>query len=365
MFKNDQQYTLDSVVRIGITAALLWGAVLLLDTLSDVLLPFTAALAFAYFVNPLVERVQSKVKNRKLAVGLTLSSLFVVLGTALWVTVPMAIREVTRTGKLLTSLVNDSNMAQRAVEYLPEDIWRALVDFVKRPEIRELLTESGLLNTAQEAAKKVLPGVWNLVSGTADTMLAVGGLMIILLYLIFLLADFERLKHWTDQLPPSWQNPAKEFSDEFTGAVDRYFRTQAFIALTVGILFSTGFLILGMPLAVLLGLFIGLLNMVPYLQTLGLIPAFILAGLDALATGGNFWAALGGVGLVFAVVQTLQDGFLVPKFQGDSLGLSPWMILLSLSVWGKLLGFLGLVLALPLTCLVLAYYRRKIMHRPT
>jgi predicted PurR-regulated permease PerM len=64
------------------------------------------------------------------------------------------------------------------------------------------------------------------------------------------------------------------------------------------------------------------------------------------------------VAVVFAVAQTLQDMVLVPKLQGKAMGLSPWLILLSLSVWGKLLGFLGLLLALPMTMLCLAYYRR-------
>lgn len=361
MFQNDKPYTLDSVVRLAIAAGLLWGAVLLLDALSDVLLPFAAALALAYFINPLVEYVARLVKNRSAAVGLTITTLIALISTALWLTVPMLIREVTRTGKLLTAVVNDSTIAKRAMEYLPPDLWQAIVDLAKQPDIRDMLTEAGFLNTVQGAAKKILPGLWNVVSGTADTMLALAGLAIILLYLIFLLADFEKLKNWNSKLPKSWRQPAEEFSEEFTGAVDRYFRTQAFIALTVGILFSTGFLIIDVPLAVLLGLFIGLLNMVPYLQTIGLIPAFLLAGLDAIATGGHFWGSIGGVALVFIIVQSLQDGFLVPKLQGDSLGLSPWMILLSLSVWGKLLGFLGLVLALPLTCLALAYYRRKVL----
>ena len=98
--------------------------------------------------------------------------------------------------------------------------------------------------------------------------------------------------------------------------------------------------------------------MVPYLQTIGFIPAFFLAGIHALETGTEFWTVLGLVVLIFAVVQIFQDAVLVPRIMGKVMGLSPAMILLSLSIWGKLLGVLGLLIALPVTCLLLAYYKR-------
>ena len=111
-------------------------------------------------------------------------------------------------------------------------------------------------------------------------------------------------------------------------------------------------------MAILLGLFIGLLNMVPYLQIIGLIPAFLLALVHALDTGGSLWTMLALTGLVFVVAQIIQDAILTPRIMGKEMGLSPAMILLSLSIWGKLLGIFGLIIALPMTCLLVAYYRR-------
>jgi predicted PurR-regulated permease PerM len=140
--------------------------------------------------------------------------------------------------------------------------------------------------------------------------------------------------------------------------MNRYFRGQAAVASIVGVLFATGFLIIGLPLGILLGLFIGLLNMVPYLQLIGLIPAFLLALIHALETGSSFWVILGLTGLIFVVVQIIQDAILVPRIMGRVTGLNPAMILLSLSIWGKLLGIFGLIIALPMTFLILAYYRR-------
>ena len=145
--------------------------------------------------------------------------------------------------------------------------------------------------------------------------------------------------------------------------MNRYFRGQAFVALCVGILFSIGFLIIDFPLAIGLGLFIGALNMVPYLQIIGFVPTIILAILKASDTGGNFWIIIASAMAVFIVVQAIQDGFIVPRVMGKITGLNPAIILLSLSIWGSLMGMLGMIIALPLTTLMLSYYQRFIINR--
>ncbi len=185
------------------------------------------------------------------------------------------------------------------------------------------------------------------------------GLLVIMLYVVFLLIDYHNIAaRWRDYLPPSMRDDVSGFVEEFIQATNRYFRSQALVACCVAVLFAIGFSIIGLPLAILMGIFIGLLNMVPYLQIVGTIPCLLLAGLKALEQGDNFLGALGLVLLVFGVVQLIQETVLVSRFQGEAMGLSPAIILLSISVWGKLLGFLGLILALPLTCLGLIYYRR-------
>ena len=147
--------------------------------------------------------------------------------------------------------------------------------------------------------------------------------------------------------------------------MNRYFRGQALVAFLVGVLFSIGFLIIDFPLAIGFGLFIGLLNMVPYLQLVALVPTVLLALLKAADTGQNFWLILILALLVFCVVQVIQDAVIVPKVMGKITGLNPAVILLSLSVWGSLLGILGMIIALPLTTLILAYYKQFIRYGET
>ena len=143
--------------------------------------------------------------------------------------------------------------------------------------------------------------------------------------------------------------------------MNSYFRGQALIALLVGILFSIGFLIIDFPMAIGLGLFIGFLNLVPYMQLFGFIPTILLAILKAAETGESFWFIMICALAVFAVVQLIQDMYLTPRIMGHVMGLNPAIILLSLSIWGTLMGIIGFIIALPLTTLLLSYYRRFIL----
>jgi predicted PurR-regulated permease PerM len=108
-------------------------------------------------------------------------------------------------------------------------------------------------------------------------------------------------------------------------------------------------------------MFIGLLNMVPYMQLLGFIPTILLAIVKSADTGQNFWIIMLMALAVFAIVQTIQDTFLVPKIMGKVTGLNSAIILLSLSIWGSLLGMLGMIIALPMTTLLLTYYQKYVI----
>jgi predicted PurR-regulated permease PerM len=358
---ENKPFTFDRVVRLLISAGIIAGLVWLLGYLSDVLIPFAVALLLAYLINPLIVRVQKKIRNRSAAVFI---SLVLVVGFVLllvWLVIPAIAQEVANMGKIISRLAEDTDLAERAAQYFPADIWSSIKDFMTQPEVRDLFKSDKFLNTTQSVAAKILPGVWDLITGTASFVMGLVGLAVIGLYLVFLLLDYEKFRTgWKDLIPPAYRDGIVAFVDDFETAMSSYFRGQAAVAAICGVLFAVGFLLIGLPLAILLGLFIGLLNMVPYLQIIGLIPAVLLALVHAVETATNPWVLLGLTGLVFVVVQLVQDGFLVPRIMGKVTGLNPAMIMLSLSVWGKLLGILGLIIALPLTYLLLVYYRRLI-----
>ena len=359
MIPNDRSFTFDRVVQLALFAGLAWGLVLLLDYLSDVLLPFVTGLVVAYFLDPVTNRVQHVIKQRVLAALFTLVSITLAVSLVVWFMVPMVGNELADMGRTVSKMAANTELAQAAKEHLPENVWEEVNEILKRDDVKRYLTSDGAVQMAKDTAKKLLPGVWGVLSGAANVLTFITGLLVIMLYVVFLLIDYHNMAaRWRDYLPPSIRDDVSGFVEEFIQATNRYFRSQALVACCVAVLFAIGFSIIGLPLAILMGIFIGLLNMVPYLQIVGTIPCLLLAGLKALEQGDNFLGALGLVLLVFGVVQLIQETVLVSRFQGEAMGLSPAIILLSISVWGKLLGFLGLILALPLTCLGLTYYRR-------
>ena len=174
--------------------------------------------------------------------------------------------------------------------------------------------------------------------------------------------DYEKIADgWIRLIPERYRPFIQQLADDVEGSMNRYFRGQSLIALCVGVLLAIGFKIIDFPLAITLGLFIGVLNLIPYLQTIGLIPMVLLSLLRSAETGENFWILFGLSLLVLGIVQAIQDLYLTPRIMGKAMGLNPAIILLSLSIWGTLLGFIGLIIALPLTTLCLSYYKRFIL----
>jgi predicted PurR-regulated permease PerM len=190
------------------------------------------------------------------------------------------------------------------------------------------------------------------------------GWFIVILYIIFIMLDYEKLMNgFKKMIPSQYRRTVLSIGHDVKTSMNLYFRGQSLVALSVGILFSIGFLIIGLPMAVVLGMFIGLLNMVPYLQLVALVPTILLSLLKAADSGSNFWYILAGALLVFCIVQAIQDTIIVPKIMGKITGLNPAIILLSLSIWGALMGIVGMIIALPCTTIILSYYKRYIKKR--
>ena len=363
----DREFTFDRVIRLALGAAVLAGLLYLLGLLRDVLTPFAIAVLLAYMMNPLVSRIQRRIPGRRTAVGLALLLILSIVLLALVLLVPLLAGEFASLGGLFrqAAVLQPPAWLQ---ERLPEDLWTRFIHQLSTPEFQEFFTTERLWQLAETGLQKALPGAWRLLSGATALVLGLVGFAIVAFYLVFLLIDYDHFQAaWPALIPEDYREPVLGFLHDFADGMRRYFRGQAAVAGIVGVLFAIGFELIGLPMGILLGLFIGLLNMVPYLQIVGAVPAFLLAALGAAASGGSVWIALGLCALVFGVVQTLQDMVLVPRFVGRSLGLSPVTILLSLSIWGRLLGLLGLLIALPMTGLLLTAYRRHMVpsrHAP-
>ncbi|HAD01755.1 AI-2E family transporter [Macellibacteroides fermentans] len=352
----DKPFTFDRVSRIVFSVLMIGGLIYLLAVLKNALLPFLIAWLMAYMMQPFVRFFQYKLKfkSRVLSITAVLVSLAGLLILLYQLVVPSIIDEIQGTFQLLqTHQGNPEN-----IPLIPES-WRIyIVNQMDLLHLSELVSRENLLNTL----KQIAPRMWTLLSSTFSLLFSVTILFVVMLYFIFILLDYEKIAEgWIKLIPERYRPFAQGLAEDVEVSMNRYFRGQALIALCVGVLFAIGFKIIDFPLAVSLGLFIGFLNLIPYLQTLGLIPMLLLSLLKAAETGGSFWLIFGSALLVLCVVQGIQDLFLTPKIMGKAMGLNPAIILLSLSIWGTLLGFVGLIVALPLTTLSLSYYKRFIL----
>ena len=352
----EREITFDRVIRWILVALGATAAVLLINRLSKVLLPFFIAWILAYMIYPFVLFLQNKcrLRYRVLSIAVALIIVLAVITLVAFLVVPPIIEESIRMSKLITIYFHETLASSEVFA----NVQNMLQNYANDDSLIKLIQHSSVI----EAAENILFQGWQFLSSTINFAIGLLGSVVVLLYLFFILMDYEKLSSgWLRFIPASKRNFTGMVVQDVKNGMNYYFRGQALIALIVGILFSIGFLIIDFPMAIGLGLFIGLLNLIPYLQLVGFIPTILLALVKAADTGQSFWVIILCALAVFAVVQTIQDAFLTPRIMGHVMGLNPAIILLSLSIWGSLLGIIGLIIALPLTTLLISYYRRFIL----
>ncbi len=355
----DEKITFDRFVRGLLLVMGVVGLYYLLDALSGVLLPFFVAWLLAYMMYPLIIFLEQKcrIRYRLLSIMVAIVVVFGVLAALIVFTIPPAVQQMVR---LSDDLLHYASTYLSGTD-IPEQIEFFMHQNFDRNTIVQFFRQDEVVDAIQAAATQA----WEFLSGTMSIVWFFVDVMMVLLYLLFFLLDYEKVnKNWLQVVPKAHRAVANHIASDIKREMNAYFRGQALVAFLVGVLFSIGFLIIDFPMAIGLGLFIGLLNMVPYAQTLGFIPAIILALLKSNDTGQNFWFILLMAVVVFCVVQAIQDLFLVPKIMGKAMGLKPAIILLALSVWGSLLGIIGFIIALPMTTLGWAYYQRFVLKEP-
>ena len=291
------------------------------------------------------------VSSRVLAIIITM--IVVIAGVTLvaWFIIPPMIEQFQKLGDVAIKFLNHTTPTNNITDYIQQ--WSR--------ENQEQIMNFFRSKDFTEAIKVAMPKVFSFVGHTANVVISIIASFITLLYMFFILLDYEFLtNNWIKIFPKKSRPFWKELMGDVERELNNYIRGQGLVALCMGILFCIGFTIIGFPMAIGLGILIGILDLVPYLHTFALIPTALLAMLKAADTGQNFWIIFGLAVLVFIVVQVICDMIVTPKIMGKAMGLNPAILLLSLSVWGALLGFIGLIIALPLTTLIIAYWQRYV-----
>lgn len=352
--------------------------VLLLYYLRGVLTPFVGAFLIAYVVNPIVDSIEErfrllfrKLKFRKLqksaprvaATVVTLILMAAAITLACLLFVPQISSECSRFGALVKDFLADSVWIQKFLDMIPSD-WRGeLHNFTAGAQFLESLQDISFWETVQSMLAKLLPGAMGVLSGTASVVFTIVSIVFIAMYTTFLMLDMPKISRRLRTLIPLDPHDKPDLLRKTNLLMKAYFRSQSLVALLVGILYAIAFGVIGFPMGIVFGLFIGVLNMVPYLQVASMPIAFFLGIIYSFDTGLPFWEVILIIAGIYLAIQIIEDMFIIPKIVGTEMNLPPVLILLSISVWGKLLGFIGLVCAIPFTCIVIAIFQEYVEHR--
>lgn len=319
----------------------------MLSRLYGVLLPFFVSFLLAWLLDPLVSFIQHKcrMKNRVLSVVITFVLFIGLLSLVIYLSVPAMKREIKSGAVAIENYFAHFDADRYFTPEQQEKIQSTLdglnlESILSYPEIRE-------------GIKSFLPQIGKWITGGLNWLSELVVILIGLLYLVFLMVAFPDIRaKWRNYIPPKYLPQASAIVHEISVNMNAYFRGQGLVALCVGILFAIGFTI------------IGILNLVPYMQALGIPPCILLCLVQSAQTGQPVWLTILLMAVVFIIVQSFQDLFLVPKIMGKVTGMGPATILLSLSFWGAIMGVIGMIVALPLTTLAISGYKHYVLHEP-
>jgi predicted PurR-regulated permease PerM len=322
-----------------------------LSYLAGVLGPILTALGVAYLLNPLLERLVRRGASRAVGAGLLLATFVGSVAIAVTLFAPTVAHQASEFVASLPRFVG--NLGEWTKDHLGIEIPSDWKSYVASDHLRETVGDA--LGPLREFAGAAVGGVFSVLGVLAE-------LLLVPVFSFYFLTDWPNLLRRIDHMvPPRRRANIREIAREIDRVVAGWVRGQAIVTTILAILYAIGFTFVGMPLSLPIGLLVGALTVIPFVGTF---VGASIALLVTLADGGSL-QTLGMVAGVILVLHLLEAGVLTPKIVGHRVGLSESGALLAVVAGGKLLGFVGVVLAVPIaatTAVVVRYAVRFYEH---
>lgn len=324
---------------------------LVLSYLAAVLAPILTAFGIAYLLNPLLERMVRRGASRVVGAGLLLGSFLAILVFAVTAVAPRVGHQASEFVDSLPRFID--NLSQWTHDHfgiqLPSD-WKT---YVASDHLRQTIGDS--FGPIREFAGAAVGGVFSVLAVLAE-------LLLIPVFSFYFMSDWPNILRRLDHtIPPRRRAEIRELARDIDRVVAGWVRGQAIVTTTLAVLYAAAFTVIGMPLSLPIGLLVGGLTVIPFVGTF---VGASIALLVTLASGGGV-QMLGMVAVVMVVLHLLEAAVLTPKIVGHRVGLSESGALLAVVAGGKLLGFVGVVLAVPIaatTAVVVRYAMRFYEH---
>lgn len=330
------------VVLAALIVIVVWSFSWILSVFYNLLLSLSIAGILALVLHPVVEFLEQRVHfPHVLAVVIVLLVFFVSLGAMIFLLIPVVVEQAIQFMTILPGML---------------ERWQSYFSF-SFPEISAMISNS-LESNGEEGSGSVLPGLGD----TGRTIMSYLGLLasmsFVPLFLFFTLYSGHLLRGQVSELLSVFNKPTQKkslyFMDVFVEYVTTFFQGQLIIAVCMGTLYAMSFTLIGLNFGLLVGLVLGLLNIVPFLGSL--IGLLVVLPMAYFQPEGSFQLLL-LAGVVFAAVQLVESWLLTPKIMGNRSGLHPALVVISLFFWGTVLGgIIGMVLAVPLTAFLVAIW---------
>ena len=346
-------WNIDRIMKLIIGIAIAVAIILLIHRLSDVLLPFFVACFLAYILQPLVDlnRKLTHEKGRAFSSILTVIEVLAVLAGIVYLFLPHVIKELDG----LSILIHEFNTGKRPLPAEYTHIVNWVETYINPSVLKSHLSELHIGSLISKGT--------SLLNESITVILSVLEWALTLIYVLFILIDYPQIvRGFKLIIPHKYRENAMVVVREVQTSMDHYFRGQGLVALCAAVFYCIGFSIVGLPLAIPMGILVGILYMIPYFQYVTLIPVAIICAIYSLSGDVTFLSLFGKSLLVYVVSQCICDYILTPHIMGKEMGMNAAIILLSLSIWGSLLGIIGMIIALPVSSLIMAYYERYISN---
>jgi predicted PurR-regulated permease PerM len=403
------------VFLMVIAGAVVWVGANIISFLQPILIPVAIAAILAYLLDPLVTKMCRRGMKRTPAIGVIFCAAFLALGSLIWWVVPTISMQSANFAKQLPAYTQTAR--DRVVDLIVRynrtfgaasgargkstSLTTSIVNLFLGPSpsphpqptatpeayaapIEEIAPAPSKISSAdrqhiQADVEKLIPNLgryfptlaeklWNILKKSIGGFLGVAGflfsLIMVPIYLFFFLKERPAIERkWKDYLPlraSPLKDELAEALSEINGYIVAYFSGQLLVCLVDGALIGSALTILGLNFAPLIGVLVVILTMIPYI---GIVICWIPAVLIAAFQWGDFWHPF-WVTIVFIVIQNLEGMFYAPRIVGNSVGLHPMTVIVSIFVWGLLIGgLLGPILAVPLTATIKVLLARYVWDR--
>jgi predicted PurR-regulated permease PerM len=324
--------------------------------LRGILTPILLAFIIAYVLDPLVDRLEAWRVPRPAGIAIVLSGVLGVSALFLALVLPGIVSDVASVIQELPKQLAD--LWTRTVPWLEQrgiTIPHSTTEWVER-----------LSAYASTVASSILAPAGNILStlmgGTLSVIGSVVAAFVVLVLAVYLLNDFDRITRGVRELIPlRWRETVTGYAGEIDEILSQFVRGQLTVMAVLAVLYSAAYALLGVRLAVPIGITAGILNFIPYLGS-----AFALAAgiLMSLLDGWHFWQLVGIV-LAYTAIQTLEGFVITPRIVGKTVGLSEIWVLVALFIGGELFGFLGVLLALPAAAVAKIFVAHAVQYYRT